>query len=112
MRSPRFLYSKTNSQCCRHSALLVRSRAGGFISRNCLKCGAPSYVTPSDLPDLRCDHSGRVLDVKKVDGTNYFYVCDQCEKHWQLGSVLPDWSELFAYSGLAAHGDPGVDPST
>ncbi len=108
MRTKRFLYSSVRSPCCQNSALLVRSRSGGFVSRNCLRCGKLAYVGPSELPDLQCDHCGEQLDVKKLDGTNYFYVCGRCEKNWQLGSVLPDWSELFAYSGLAAHGDSGL----
>ncbi len=47
MRSKRFLYSTVNSRCCGNKALLVRSRSGGFVSRNSLKCGKPDYVNTS-----------------------------------------------------------------
>lgn len=50
MRSRRFLYSKASSPCCRHPTLPVRNRAGGFVSRNSLKCGKPPYVSPDELP--------------------------------------------------------------
>jgi DNA-directed RNA polymerase subunit RPC12/RpoP len=105
MRSKRFLCSSARSTCCGHAALLVRSRAGGFVSRNCLKCGKPDYVSVGQLPELSCDFCNSTLQIRKLDGVNYHYVCDSCGRRWQLASVLPDWSELFEYSGLAAHGD-------
>ena len=105
MKTKRFLYSSAKSPCCGNKALLVQSRAGGFISRNCLKCGTSHYVNASQLPNLECEFCNAPLSVRKVDGTNYHYVCSACERQWLIASMLPDWSELFKYSGLAAHGD-------
>jgi hypothetical protein len=105
LKTKRFLYSSVPSDCCQYKALLVLSREGGFISQNCLKCGKSDYVNPSQMPELNCEFCDAVLHVSKADGTNYHYVCDSCGRQWHLGSVLPDWSELFQYSGLAAHGD-------
>ena len=105
MNTKRFLYSSALSSCCNYKSLLVQSRAGGLISRNCLKCGKPDYVKVQQLPELECDFCDEELYVRKADGSNYHYVCDSCDLQWKLGSVLPDWSELFEYSGLAAHGD-------
>jgi DNA-directed RNA polymerase subunit RPC12/RpoP len=80
------------------------------VSRNCLRCGKPDYVNLEQLPELECDQCDKKLNVRKVDGTNYFYVCDKCGRSWQLGSVLPDWSELFEFTGLAAYGDNELQP--
>ncbi len=111
MRTIRFIYSSALSPCCNYNALLVKSRAGGLVSRNCLKCGKPDYVNVKQLPELDCDFCDAQLHVRKSDGSNYHYVCDSCEVQWLLASVLPDWSELFEYSGLAAHGDIIIDES-
>ena len=75
------------------------------MSANCLRCGKPGYVNTAQLPVLACDHCDTKLTVQKLDGSNYFYVCGGCKKNWQLSEVVPDWSELFEYAGLAAHGD-------
>ena len=106
MRTLRFLYSSALSPCCNYNALLVQSRARGFVSRNCLKCGKPHYVNIAQLPKLDCDVCGNTLRVRTLRDKNYHYTCDSCNLDWQLGSVLPDWSDLFEYSGLAAPGDP------
>jgi hypothetical protein len=105
MRSLRFIYSSVPSKCCDYRALLVQSRDGGFVSRNCLKCGKPGYVNQSQLPDLTCDFCASSLHIQKLDGTNYHYVCSSCDRYWMLANVLPHWTDLFEYSGLAAHGD-------
>lgn len=105
MRAARFLYGTDVSGCCKTKTLLVRSRDGGFISQNCLKCGQSGYITQDKLPRLDCDFCGTHLQVKKLDGSNYHYVCDGCGKSWKLADNLPNWSELFSYSGLAAYGD-------
>jgi hypothetical protein len=100
MQSTRFLYSKWLSSCCSHRALLVRSRDGGFVSQNCLKCGEPSYVNERALPDLACDHCQTHLSIERLDGQNYFYVCHKCEHSWKLADIVPHWSELFKYAGV------------
>src|SRR5688572_2041781 len=100
MKTKRFLYSPALSPCCGQKALLVQSRAGGFVSRNCIKCGRSHYVNAQQLPELDCEFCNATLQVRKSDGVNYHYVCDSCARQWHLASMLPDWSELFEYSGL------------
>lgn len=108
MKAPRFLFSKTSSKCCQAKALVVQSRAGGFISQNCLKCGKSDYINEHALPDLDCDSCARPLNIERIDGQNYFYVCRQCNRNWKIGDTVPHWQELFAYSGLAVDSDlPG-----
>jgi hypothetical protein len=106
MRTLRFIYSDGHSSCCGYKELLVRSRAGGFVSRNCLKCGkASDYVKPQHLPHLDCEICAVSLKVEKLDGENYFYKCFTCKRTWKLADQLPHWSELFEYSGLATPGE-------
>ena len=105
MRASRFLYSKTPSTCCQYQALVVQSRAGGFISQNCLKCGKSDYINEHALPDVACDFCTGALVVRRRDGRNYFYVCERCNRNWKIGDIVPHWSELFAYSGLAVDSD-------
>ena len=50
--------------------MLVQSRDGGFISRDCLKCGRSDYVRPDQMPDLHCEFCDAPLAVKKADGVN------------------------------------------
>ena len=102
MRAPRFLYSNVCSKCHKAPTLLVRSREGGFVTRNCLKCGNPDWVSVEQLPKLDCEICGSLLTVEKLDGYNYFYVCARCKRNWELSRFLPHWSELFDYFGLIA----------
>src|SRR5439155_239541 len=80
--APRFLYNTAESECCKSKSLLVRSRQGGFISQNCLHCGKSGYVRPNHLPEVECDFCGVSLGVRKLDDTNYSYLCGQCGRHW------------------------------
>lgn len=105
MRAARFLYGTDISKCCKAKTLLVKSRDGGFISQNCLRCGRSGYIAQERLPELNCDFCGGRLHVKKLDGSDYHYVCGGCNRAWKLAENLPDWSELFSYCGLAAYGD-------
>jgi hypothetical protein len=75
------------------------------VARDCLKCGSSHYVNVAQLPELVCELCNGSLQVQKSDGVNYHYVCQPCDRRWHLASMLPKWSELFEYSGLAAHGD-------
>jgi hypothetical protein len=105
------ILSLTSSICCGAKELLVRSRNGGFVTRDCLDCGAKAnYVRLTDIPDLDCsdclkfNRPGTVEPILKE--RNYWYRCSGCRREWGLAAIVPDWSEAFGYSGLAAPGDP------
>jgi hypothetical protein len=106
------ILSLTVSTCCSAKELLVRSRSGGFVARDCLNCGTQArYVKLAQLPDLDCagclrfNRAGTVEPILKH--RNYWYTCGGCRREWEIAAILPDWSEAFEYSGLAAPGDPG-----
>lgn len=102
------LISTEPSPCCNADALIVRSRSGGFVSRDCLKCGKSHYLTEGQIPELPCDECATPMQIAKADGTNYFFTCRSCERLHMIADIVPVWSDEFRYSGLAAHGDAGV----
>jgi DNA-directed RNA polymerase subunit RPC12/RpoP len=81
--------------------MIVRSREGGFISRNCLKCGKPELINDRQLPSLRCEGCGHELTVETID-RNYHYSCATCSKVWKVADQVPHWSDVFPYWGLPA----------
>jgi hypothetical protein len=109
MKAPRLILSLRLSQCCGSKAILVRSREGNFVSQGCLSCGNPEYVSEIHIPDLDCESCKlpQGCITVTVINKNYVYKCEGCRKEWELGAILPDWSDLFPYCGLAAPGDPG-----
>lgn len=79
-----------------------------MIGRVCLKCRVESdHVTLDELPELQCDFCGELLQVRQdmEMHRNYHYVCPGCKRDWKLATLLPHWSELFPYCGLAADQD-------
>jgi len=101
------LDSKRRSRCCGYRAQIVRSRPGGFLSQGCLKCGNSDYISGQHLPDLRHVQCSRTtsLKVKKLDGQNYFYQCDQCKASWKVADIVPAWWERFPYRPLPVDSD-------
>lgn len=102
------LISTEVSPCCGYEAQIVQSRDGGFVSRDCLKCGRSHYVNERQFPRLACDSCKNPMDIKKLDGVNYYYACATCERYHKIADIVPPWSEVFPYSGLAAHGEAGL----
>lgn len=62
------LISTELSPCCGREAQIVRSRDGGLISRDCLKCGKSHYVNESQLPKLPCGSCGTPMQIKNWTG--------------------------------------------
>jgi hypothetical protein len=62
MKTTRFIISTKKSSCFNADALLVRSRKGGFVSRNCLKC-LQRYESANltGLPTIECEFCGTML---------------------------------------------------
>ena len=100
MKTKKFLISKHPSSCCSCNSMIVKSRDGGFVSQNCLKCGKPNYINQNSLPELKCEFCDSILKIELIDGKNYFYVCEKCNKNWKLSEEVPDWKDIFEYSGL------------
>lgn len=103
------------SRCCGQNSLLVRSREGGYVAKDCLECRKSSdYARLRDIPNLDCancrqqGHRGTVQPFEnKSDHGNYWYKCSQCHTQWRLAELLPSWKDIFEEAGLIAPGDPG-----
>ena len=54
------LFAHGSSRCCHSEQLLVRSRKD-FISKNCSRCGRPSWVRSNELPICTCGACGSRL---------------------------------------------------
>jgi hypothetical protein len=104
MKAKKFLLSKDTSSCCSCNSIIVKSREGGFVSQNCLKCGKPNYIHEISLPDLKCEFCESILKKDLID-KNYYYVCDKCNKKWKLSEEVPYWKDIFEYSGLGIQDD-------
>ncbi len=100
MEAKRLLYSNVESTCHRVKTLIVRSRQGGYVTRNCLKCGHPDYINETQLPRLSCDRCGDTLRIAMIE-KNYNYTCEQCGIWWRVADQVPHWSDLFGYAGIA-----------
>jgi DNA-directed RNA polymerase subunit RPC12/RpoP len=94
--------------------MLVQSRAGGFISQDCLGCGRTSdRIVIEEIPELGCEgckHVFNPVEVFKGCDRAYWYRCSRCRREWRIWDLLPHWSELFEYAGLSAPGDSSYTP--
>jgi hypothetical protein len=105
MKAKRFLISKELSSCCSKNSIIVRSRRGGLVSQNCLKCGKPRTINQKSLPDLECEICQSKLNIEKFNGRNYFNICKKCKRKWKLPDEVPVWQDLFEYYGLGIRSD-------
>ncbi len=99
-RLPLRIPGRSESPCCGVPTLLVESKPGGFVQRNCSKCNR-NFDLPEDTfmneLDLwfscpECKH--RMSPSSLVYGT-YGYVCQGCNVSIKLSEVLPRWQDLI-----------------
>jgi len=91
----------TISNCCQSPSLIVKSREGGFVTQNCLKCEKPRGLPFNQQPDLECGACGKTLEKFKDFSGNYAYRCNQGGNDFLLADIVPHWSERFDYHGYA-----------
>jgi len=86
------------SKCCSETTILVQSMEGGFVTRNCPKCGnketLPEQAFKNEL-DLwvACPDCKRRME-STILGNNYGFVCESCQVSIQLSDLLPRWEDL------------------
>jgi len=102
---PLTLYARRPSACHGARCLIVRSREGGFVSRDCIECGEAEYIRLKDFPEVKCSCCKVRFEVSLADKMNYFFVCSSCGKKMMIAEIVPHWSDRFQYHGLAAYGD-------
>ena len=88
----------SQSTCCNEPTILVQSMEGGFVTRNCSKCGnkdtLPVQVFMNEL-DLcvACPDCKRRMESTLLN-KNYGFVCESCQVSIQLSDLLPRWEDL------------------
>ena len=100
-----------SSACHKSPSLIVRSRAGGFVTQNCVTCGIPRSLPFDDLPILSCESCKRSLVsfTKPAPNHNYAYRCDGCGQGFELHERVPHWNERFEYHGFPLDSDYASD---
>jgi endogenous inhibitor of DNA gyrase (YacG/DUF329 family) len=86
------------SACCNEPTVLVQSMSGGFVTRNCPKCG-----TKDTLPEdvflrkldiwVACPSCRRRMEPTIID-KNYGFICRSCELGIYLAALLPRWQDI------------------
>lgn len=94
---PLRLSGLSRSRCCNATTTLVQSMEGGFVTRNCQKCGAKDTLPEDVFFNLslwvacpRCKQEMAAQVIEK----NYSYVCDKCQLFIRLADLLPRWTDL------------------
>ena len=92
---------------CRRKSetLVVQSREGGFVTRDCTSCGESNSVRLVQLPVLICGGCSGELEPTKNRRGNYAYDCRVCAVSTELARIVPFWDEVFSYSGYGIETD-------
>jgi len=95
------LFAKSESRCCKGREMLVRSRTGGFVTKNCCTCKqSAARVGLGQLPVVKCEICSRTMHSFVVN-KNYSYKCSSCNHMFRLCDRIPRWEGLFEYCGVA-----------
>ena len=87
------------SDCCGEPTLLVQSMEGGFVTRNCSRCGQyttlPERVFKNEI-DLwvACPKCKGRMKPEVLPDKNYGFVCTPCDICIKLSDLLPRWEDL------------------
>lgn len=99
------IHATTKSRCCRAEQQIVQSRAGGFVSKNCVTCGKSRGVGLHEIPERDCPQcKQRMIKGRDLSG-NYAYRCPSSCFEVSLYQLVPRYHEAgFGYHGLAIPG--------
>lgn len=89
----------SDSKCCNAPTILVQSRKGGFVTRNCSRCGEKDTFPINSFYELdiwiSCMQCKERMSPSLVEKTNYGYICKKCESYIRLADILPYWEDLI-----------------
>jgi hypothetical protein len=92
------LSNGSKSSCCRYPTVLVQSMEGGFVTRNCPKCGKPETLSEEDFMALdlwvACPSCRKPMDAGRLAHSNYGYTCRACDISIRLAALLPRYEDL------------------
>ncbi len=101
-------YALRKSNCHNDLCLIVQSRPGGFVTKNCLTCGIPSTLPFDELPDINCPKCGDSMSKSIGYDKNYQYTCNKCNKSIPLWTMVPYWNEYFEEHGIGLESDQSL----
>jgi uncharacterized protein YbaR (Trm112 family) len=100
------LFPQTKSICHNAPMLIVRSRKGGLVTKNCINCGEPNKIVFDELPNtLPCPTCLQPMDLFIDRYKSYAYACKKCKKDYLLGDLIPHWDEYFDEHGFTLPSD-------
>jgi ssDNA-binding Zn-finger/Zn-ribbon topoisomerase 1 len=83
---------------CRQETVLVQSMSGGFVTRNCPKCGRSSTLPESVFRRLglwvACPSCKSRMEAIVLPDRNYGYACSACDVGIPLFELLPRYADL------------------
>jgi len=92
------LWGLSNSSCCDLPTVLVQSMDGGFVTRNCPKCGEKELLPEVDFKSLglwvACPECKKPMVAGRLPLSNYGYICEDCDLGIKLADLLPRWTDL------------------
>jgi predicted RNA-binding Zn-ribbon protein involved in translation (DUF1610 family) len=99
MSQPLQLYSARKCPECGRDCVIVQSRAGGLVTRNCKDGHQAQPVRLSDLPRLKCANCKVDMIIDTID-KNYVYKCPTCGRTATVHSLVPPWQQNFDFQGF------------
>lgn len=86
------------SACCGLPTVLVEGAKGGWVTRNCPKCGQKDLLPEADFRSLglwvACPECKHPMIAGKLAHSNYGYICEGCDLGIKLADLLPRWIDL------------------
>lgn len=96
----------SNSPCCGKPRRIVQSRESGYVSQNCTCCGRPYPISLREAPILSCGIcEAQLRPICNPLTGNHSYRCTCYNDYIGLYELVPYWSHLFQYYGLAIDSD-------
>jgi hypothetical protein len=99
-RIPLRIPGRSESSCCGVPTLLVESKQGGFVQRNCSKCNRPfdlpteTFFNELDLW-FSCPECKQRMSPAHLEYGTYGYVCEKCNLGIRLSEILPRYQDLI-----------------
>jgi hypothetical protein len=95
---PLRLSGLATSPCCGSPTVLVQSMDGGFVTRNCARCGAKDSFPEADFMRLglwvACPVCKQPMTATRLHQSNYGYLCKPCDLGIKLAELLPRWTDI------------------
>ncbi len=88
----------SKSKCCNKPTLLTQLLPGGFVTKDCSKCGNPEFLSKTEFfheIDLwvSCPKCRQRMAQAMIK-SNYGYECKHCEMGIWLAALLPRWEDI------------------